>query len=156
MLAKLKRTYFAKSAKLKAAERSFFQGRIEGPTLILTQLGTPMYWAVVVLGTLVFFLAAAVIFYVIKDARHRGREEIVNEVRSQHNQALWLEFHHTQRQAEAMQAAQMAEAAKRSETVALPMMVRHNSVREDYPSGLNPFIRGSRTTSFMAAPQQQQ
>ena len=50
----------------------------------------------------------------------------------------------------------MAEAAKRAEMVPLPLMVRHNSVREEYPPGLNPFVRGSRTASFMAPPQQQQ
>ena len=147
---------------------TFFQGQNTPEHIsFVAELGTPLYWAVVILGTLVFFLAAAVIFYLIRDARHRGREEILQEVRTQHNQALWLEFHHTKRQAEAMEAAQMAEAAKRSEVLALPLMVGNNSVQEErkelesfgaqYPPDLNPFLRGSRTTSFMApAPQQQQ
>ena len=109
----------------KLLDFHFFQGRGEW----LTQLGTPMYWAVVILGTLVFLLAAAVIFYKIRDARHQGREEILGEVRERANEdrALVVEMYRIRQemneqkaladQAAQREAAQLAKAVP----IALPL-----------------------------------
>ena len=133
-----------------------------------------MYWAVVVLATLVFFLAAAVVVYLIRDARHKGQAEILRHVQSetQEVRALCLELHQAKQD---LEAAQMAEAAKRGEDVlfALPSKIRNNSVREErkainsfsnpnYRPELNPFENGASespvpsTSAEKRQPQQQQ
>ena len=142
-----------------------------GPTAFFTELGTPMYWAVVALGTLVFFLAAVVIIYLIRDARHRGREEILTEVRHQGQQdrTLLLELYQSNLEKNfAAQAAQQRDAAKLAEAVpiALPLDYRRRSTaserrqamksfsdQRNYPLGLNPFERRA-SASFAQPPQQ--
>ena len=142
-----------------------------GPTAFFTELGTPMYWAVVALGTLVFFLAAVVIVYLIRDARHRGREEILTEVRHQGQQdrTLLLELYQSNLEKNfAAQAAQQRDAAKLAEAVpiALPLDYRRRSTaserrqamksfsdQRNYPLGLNPFERRA-SASFAQPPQQ--
>ena len=141
----------------------FFQGRSEGgqETLFLdqlTQLGSPVYWVLVALATLVFLLGAAVIAYIIRDTRHQGRKEILRHVQSetQEVRALCLELHQAKQELEAakqkLEAAKMAKAAKADEELLLvsPSKILHNSVGEEqkvinsfsnptYRPELNPF-----------------
>ena len=110
-----------------------------------------MYWAVVALSTLVFLLGAAVVVFLIRDTRHRGREEILRHVQNetQEVRALCLELHHTKQE---LEAAKMAKEAKRGEEIpfAFPPKTPHNLVPEErkvinsfsnpnYRPELNPF-----------------
>ena len=114
-----------------------------------------MYWAVVVLATLVIFLAAALIVYLIRDARHRGQADILRLVQNetQDVKALCLDLNHAKQE---LEAAQMAKAAQQSEELVLtfPSKIRNNSIREEkkvinsftnpnYRPELNPFENGA-------------
>jgi hypothetical protein len=132
---------------------------------------------VVLLATLVFLLAAAVMVYLVRDARHRGREEILRQVEQQTREGreFWLEFYAGKREVEAMEAAEMAEAAKCGKPVpiSLPLTIRHHlpplekkelktfnheAAAAFYPRELNPFENGSSDSlaSSSSAYQQQQ
>ena len=120
-----------------------------------------MYWAVVALATLVFFLGAAVVVFLIRDARHRGRKEILKEVRTNQDPALLLELNDVKRKVEAMEVAEAAGAAQRGKLVpiVLPMTNRHNVVsekREEVNSFSNPNYRPELNPFESAYEKQQQ
>ena len=127
-----------------------------------------MYWAVVVLATLVIFLAAGMVVYLIRDARHQGREEIIHQVRVQgrEDRAFFVELYQVNRErdqqrAEAAQAFQQREAAYHAEQVPISLPLdyqRCNTLSErknelksfsnepatfDNQPGPNPFLRAS-------------
>ena len=125
-----------------------------------------MYWAIVVLSTLVFFLAAAVVVYVIRDARHQGREEILGEVRNrcEEDRALVLQLYQVrqemdQQKAEAALAFAQREAAQLAQAVPIapPLDYRRSTEQrkqlksfsfdaKDLP-GPNPFLTGTSSES---------
>ena len=98
--------------------------------------------------------------FLIRDARHRGRKDILKEVRTNQDPTLLLEFHDVKRKVEAMEAAEAAGAAQRGKPVpiVLPLTNRHNVVSEkreemnsfSNPNYRSPFVREASVSSTSA------
>jgi len=84
-------------------------------------------------------LFAAVVLFMVRDARHRGRQELLGQVlyQTQQDRVFWLRAFWGRRAAEEyyepIEAAQAAEAARRGEVVPVlvPLSQRHAIVGED-------------------------
>jgi hypothetical protein len=105
---------------------------------MLTSLGS-VFISLTVLGTLVLLLFAAIIVFMVRDARHQERGIMLGQMlyQAQQDRNIWLEIFNTRRYAEAYweprEAAEAAEAAQRGEEVpvVVPLSVRHCMVPEN-------------------------
>jgi hypothetical protein len=122
-----------------------------------------------VLAIIIVMLFAAIVVFLVRDARHRGRHEMMDRVlyQVQQDRILWLDFFSARREAERFwqpqEAEEAANAARRGVSAPLPLSARHHLVPDEqkhlqtfgppspsqvatlhssgneYPADLNPF-----------------